>query len=102
MNNLLNIDNMRLAASFIAQRAGVEMADLSQVDDPIGRVDYLMSRLVERGVRSLAPEAQMTYHAARPLIDGYLAKVFKERVKVPPEVVELVKAQLQQRMRGAE
>lgn len=94
MGKLLSLANVQLTARLLAQRAGVEPVDLSSVSDPVGRVDFLMSKLVEQGVKQLQPEAQMTYHVARPLIDGMLARAFAERVKVPEEVIEFVKAQM--------
>lgn len=91
MNGLAALSSV---AQALAKRQGVEAADLRSVADPIGRVDFLASQLVEQAARRLPPEAQMTYHAVRPLIDGWLTKQFSVRVNVPPEVVEFVRQQL--------
>jgi hypothetical protein len=83
--------NLKLGVDMLARHLGVTLADLSEVADPVGRIDYLASKVIEQGVRALAPEVQMTYHVARPLIDGLLAKhLGAVSVRVPEEVKKLV------------
>lgn len=85
--------NLKLGVEMLARQLGVELADLSMVDDPVGRIDYLASKVVEQAVRALTPEAQMTYHVARPLIDGLFAKHLGHvSVRVPDEVRQLFAA----------
>ena len=71
---------------------GVEPASLAFVEDPKGRVDYLASKLLENGARSLPLDAQQTYHAARPLIDGLLVRYLGGiRLEVPNELITATK-----------
>jgi hypothetical protein len=58
----------------IAMLAGIKTANLSEVPDPRGRVDHLASKALEHIARQLDPDVQATYNAARPLIDGLIAK----------------------------
>ena len=67
--------------------AGVKPADLSAVPDPRGRVDHLASKLIENSVKSLPAECQLTYMAARPLIDGLLARHLGH-VRIPEEAMK--------------
>lgn len=90
------LNNVALGISLLAKHLGVELANLSEIEKPEGRIDYLVSKLVESGVRSLSPEAQMTYHAARPLIDGFLlAKLGQVQVRIPDEVKALVRRNIE-------
>jgi|SRR5579863_526209 len=83
--------NLKLGVVMLAKQMQVELADLSDVADPEGRIDFLASKIFEQAARALAPELQMTYHAARPLIDGLLVKHLGQvRVKVPDEVKRLL------------
>jgi len=80
---------LKLGIEALTRMLGVEPADLSSVDDPVGRVDFLISKFVEHGVRGLPPEVQATYAACRPLIDGFIAsKAGNVRVKVPDGILE--------------
>ena len=95
---------MALSLKALAMLAGIQPADLSQVDDPAGRVDFLASKVIENGVAQLGGEIpvevvaalQATYRAARPLIDGLLVKhlgmirIPEESLKVLPEVIKML------------
>jgi len=63
-----------LSAAGIAKVLGIQLADLSTVENPQGRLDFLASQLVAAAVKDLSPEAQATYQAGRQIIDGYFVK----------------------------
>jgi len=82
--------DLRVALGLLGKGLGVELAGLSQVDNPVGRVDYLASKFIEQGVRAPPPEVQMTYHTIRPLLDGLITqRLGSVPVKVPDEVRQL-------------
>ena len=82
--------NIKLSVAMLARQLDVELADLSQVADPVGRIDFLASKFLEQTARALPPELQMTYHAARPLVDGLIVKhLGGVSVRVPDEVRQL-------------
>lgn len=95
-----------LPVGMLAKLLGVETADLSQVDEPKGRLDFLASKTIEHVVSQLggggltpkvADELKATYNAARPVIDGLLVKHLGQvRLNVPQEALQLL-----QRMKGA-
>lgn len=97
------LNQFKLGIGMLAKHLGVELTDLSIVENPEGRIDFLASKAIESTVRSLPPEAQMTYYAARPLIDGLIAKhLGSVQVKIPDHVRELVRlAQEKERGRAA-
>ncbi len=73
-----------LGVNAIARLMDLEPADLSTVEDPKGRLDYLASRLVDRCAKDLPADLQATYQAARPLIDGYFVKTLGSvKLQVP-------------------
>ena len=84
---------MHVSVESIAKMMGVELADLTTVDDPQGRVDYLVSRIVDQAVSQMnEPEVVLTYRAAKPLIDGLLVKhLGAVRVKIPGHIADLMK-----------
>lgn len=89
----MSFNKIQLGVGLLAKQLGVELTDLSSVSDPVGRIDYLASKVVEQAVRGLSPEVQMTYHVARPLIDGLLAKHLGQvSLRVPDEVRKLILA----------
>ena len=50
-------------------------------------VDYLASKLLEQGSKSLPLDAQQTYQAARHLIDGLLVKYLgRVRIDMPEQL----------------
>lgn len=83
---------MQLPVSMIAQGLGVDLADLSVVEDPRGRVDYLCSKIVEQAASQLTdPALVATYLTAKPLIDGLLVKhLGMIKVKIPKEILQNV------------
>lgn len=89
--------NLALGIATLAKTMGVPTCDLSAVPDPKGRIDYLASKIVEQTVAGLSAELQMTYLAARPLIDGYLnQQLGKVKVSIPPAIAQ----QVMNRMNG--
>ena len=83
--------NLQLGINMLAKQLQVELTDLSEVENPVGRLEYLASKVVESAVRTLPPEAQMTYKAARPLIDGLFSKHLGQvSIRVPDEVRQLI------------
>ena len=64
---------------------GIKPADLSEVPDPRGRVDFMASKILERAVAGVGiPDVAATYIAARPMIDGALVK-FLGGFRIPEE-----------------
>lgn len=59
------------------EQAGIKTADLSHVEKPKGRFDYLAARLLEAGVRSFAPGLMELHEMAKPVIHGQLQKRLK-------------------------
>lgn len=86
------LGSLSLGVKAIAKHMGIECADLTHVDKPLGRMDYLASQIIAKTVQGLSPELQMTYHAARPLIDGYLQQALgTAKIQIPAEVIEMVR-----------
>ena len=88
--------NKGMSIRALCLMAGVKPADLSDVPDPRGRIDHLASMLLEHAACNLSPDLRATYHAARPLIDGLIAKhlggirVPEEAMQQLPKVIEAV------------
>jgi hypothetical protein len=66
----------------ILERVGLPTSDLSAVENPKGRVDFLASKLIEVGVRQFAPGLTGLHQSVRPIIDGQLEKHLRG-VKLP-------------------
>ena len=77
----------------LVQSMGVTPTSLETVPDPKGRVDYLASKLLEQGSKSLPLDAQQTYQAARPLIDGLLVRYLGGvRIDMPEQLKQAARA----------
>lgn len=61
---------------------GLPQVDLSSVENPKGRVDFLASNLIAQGVKAYAPELQALHGVVRPFIDGQLHRHLS-KVKLP-------------------
>jgi hypothetical protein len=70
------------AMAAIVKECGLPVADLSSVPDPKGRIDFLASRLIAKGVEAYAPQLAGIHKALSPVVDGLLVATLGD-VQVP-------------------